>query len=574
MAVVKLLNPLDGNDEFLLSTYKSPEVISIPTIKEELNVNIPFGRLFSGDKVPTITSTIQIDETAGSEMVGDVDVIVDIRHSWVGDLKLELEHNEKRILLVLGPGGQTCSRDNLFTTTFDTGSSSNVTLTKTMSSPGLCRFQTQGLFSSEESLADFNGYPIDGNWTLRVTDVLTEKDNGRLVSWGLVIRPLEDHLIAYDPPVVPLLTASGLHEERHHRDVVADGRIAGLTVSVHLAIPFVATRAYLPTLKLMHPDGTMVVLSDDSYPLCAYGNFSYVIFDDRAASIANYTDYSCSTLYSNTTVTNDTSGGNVSRSDMALGSGLLSSGSGSGSNSGSGSGIDSNSGSGSGADSGSAFGSGMSPQRYLPTIHDLIKLNITIPIKDNLIDMLAPQSNLSLLYGKTPNGRWTLLMSSQYNWESTLVGWSLMIAREPNINHHYDPTTSTLTFTGIDSTHNYQSILRGIMYNNTKNWPNFSETRHIKTMIYDEDGAGSNSTQFGSQSYIVVHHVEIDLDPLDLTEAQAPNFAATFREHSHPIPIVDPANAILTDDGFQYGIYSLTITLRNYSNYDQEGSDS
>ena len=565
-ATVQLVNSLDGADESLKVTYTSPETLSLPVNIQDVDINLPFGQLFSGKIDDKISHSITVNNTG---IVGDVDVVVDIRHSWIGDLKLELEHANRRVLLVLSPGGQTCSRDNLFSTTFDTDSSANVTLSKSTSSPGLCQFQTQGLFSPDNSLKSFIGDPIEGQWILHITDLLPEEDNGRLVSWGLVIQPNEAHLIVSNPPVVPPLTVGGLqpYEEQHKREVDADGRITDISVHVHLTIPFIADHLYLPTLKLIHPDGTEVLLSNDKYPLCAYGNYTYLIFDDRASSMEDYTDYSCHRLYNDTS---DSYSGNGARGSGASGNGASGSGA-------SGSGA---SGSGSGSsigfaefDIGSVSGIGSGEDDIISrslTLFDILNFNVTIPTKNSLADILVPQYPLSTLKGKQLRGDWTLAVSSDYYLDSTLVGWSLRISHEPNIDSWYDVSTSTLVLDGSDSATNYQTVLRSTLYNNNNQWPDFSEIRLIKTKLYDGEEY-SNSSLPGSQSLITIHHLNIDLDPLDISKAISPNFASSFTEHGSPIPIVDSNNALLTDPVYETGIYILIITLNDYNNYNDEG---
>lgn len=533
-ATVTLLNPLDGSRESLQVTYRSSEHQSRPIIVEGLGLALPVGLLFSGKVVREISHTLSVTSTG---VVGDIDVIVDIRHSWIGDLKLELEHAQRTVLIVLSPGGQSCPRDDLHSTTFDTDSSGNLFLSKNSLSPGLCQFQTQGFFSSDESLKSFVGDPIEGDWTLRITDLLTSRDNGQLDGWGLVIRPQEAHLLVSTPPVSPVITVYSGEEKFHYRSIEADGRISDLSLTVHLAPPFVSNLTYLPTLKLVHPDGTEVTLSTQDYPLCAYGNFSYIIFDDRASSDSDYTDYSCLSLYGRNDSNMSSSG-----SDLYM--------------------------SGSGFNVSSDSGSGPELSQFIPTLQDIIDLNISIPLKSSLVNTLAPRSPLSILRGKLLSGRWTLVVSSVQ--ETTLVGWTLRIAREPNIDSQYNPMDGTLSLHGRDSPSNYQSVLSSIVYNNDRRWPNFSEDRQLVTQLYDGQ-LFSNTSIIESHSYITIHHIIIDLDPLNTTSASTPNFYTKFQEHSAPIPLLDPSSAVLRDGGFSQGLYSLVVTVRNYSNYNMEG---
>ena len=523
-ASVKIRNALDGVNEFLEVTYETTESLSVPIVAEALELSIPFGMLVSGEARQHISHSITVTDQG---VVGDVDVVVDIRHSWIGDIKLELEHADRRVLLVTSPGGSACYKDNLFSTTFDTESSDGVELSVSKVSPGLCQFEAQGLFTTDESLQGFNGDPIKGEWTLHITDLLTQKDNGRLVSWGLVIQPNEDHLIISSPAVVPGLTVGSEYtsREQHKRTVEADGRIVDMAIHLTLGISFTSSHLHLPTITLVHPDGTEVTLSDGDNPLCAYGNYTHVIFDDRALS-DTYTDYSCQRLY------------NATEEELEL-------------------------------EGSSESGSGIMEPDLLD-LFDLMDMNITIPTKTSLIDVVPSVTNLSRLRGKQLNGEWTLVIDSDYFAESTLLGWTAKVKREPNIDATYSTASNTLTLEGEDSSANYQKVLRTLYYKNTLEWPDFSEIREIETVLFDGMDY-SNASLPGSVSYIVIHHIVIDLDPLDTSSANTPNFTTSFTEHGSPVPITDPDNALLRDPANPSGLYSLVITLNNYGNINNEG---
>ena len=563
MASLQLYNVRNAASETLSVTYMSPESVSQPVIIEALGLDLPFGTLWRGEKVPMVTSTILVSEMGS---VGDVDVVVDIRHSWIGDLRIEIEHNGRRELLVLSPGGQICNRDDLFLTTFDSDTSSNVFLSKSTSSPGLCTFQSQGLFTPDGDLSSFMGDPMEGEWKLHVTDLLLENDNGRLISWSLVIQPEEVHTFVSQPSVIPPLTVSQQrrNEERHTKEIDSDGRIRDLSVTVHLGVSSIATQLYLPTLHLVHPDGTRVQLADGNVPLCAVGNFSYLVYQDRNEGM----DYTCAGL--------------LNRPQSGSGSGLSGSGltvsrMGSGNenstdepttttaNTASGNELSFASGSGSG--SGISSASGM---LLTPDFDDVIDLNISIPLKQSLADLLSPSQPLSVLTGKLVQGKWSLVVTSDNDLESTLLGWTLRIAREPNIDSFYNRNTNTLTLTGADSARNYERVLQSIVYNNIAPEPDFSIQRYMETTVYDGEAYSNVSLPF-AQSNITIHHIDIDLDPFNTTSATFPDFSVIFREHSEPIPVLDSQGAHLADEFYSTGDYILTITLKGYQNFNEEG---
>ena len=529
-ATVTIRNALDGENESLQVTYATPESLTVPIIQEALELSIPFGMLASGEARDHISHSISVSNQG---LVGDIDVILDIRHSWIGDLKLELEHADRRVLLVTSPGGPACYKDNLFSTTFDTESSDGVQLSVSKASPGLCQFESQGLFTTDESLQGFNGDPIEGEWILHITDLLSQEDNGRLVSWGLVIQPEEDHLVISSPAVVPVLTVGGKYSrhEEHTRTIEADGRIVDMAVHVTLGISFNSYHLHMPTMILKHPDGTMVTLSDGDDPLCAYGNYTHVIFDDR---YSEYEDYKCQRLYNAT----DSIDQDLELQDFSS--------------------------------SGEDFSGSGEMELDLLTFFDLVNMNLTIPIKKNLIDIVPSVDNLSLLKGKRLNGEWSLAIQSDYYTESTLLGWSIKIKREANIDASYDKASNTLNLVGDDSPASYQTVLQTLHYENSLEWPDFSKTRLIETVLFDGTDY-SNSSLPSSISLITIHHVVIDLDPFDISNADTPNFATSFTEHGSAVPIVDPNHALLSDPASQDGLYSLVITLNDYGNTDVEG---
>jgi subtilisin-like proprotein convertase family protein len=122
----------------------------------------------------TVTSRITVSGL-GSAVVEDVDVTVDIDHSWTGDLQLSLLNpSGQRVVLSDRRGGR---RDDFRDTRFDSDASIPI-------SSGTPPFR--GTFRPEGNLADFRGRPADGDWTLEVRDRAFQ-DGGTLRRWGLAI---------------------------------------------------------------------------------------------------------------------------------------------------------------------------------------------------------------------------------------------------------------------------------------------------------------------------------------------------------------------------------------------------
>jgi hypothetical protein len=564
-ATLELGNVQDGEDEVLGVTYKSPERLSLPIIAEAVDLDIPFGILWDGEEAPAISSIITVGEDS-SAAVGEVKVVVNVRHSWVGDLSIELEHNSLRKQLVLNPGGQTCQKDDLFLTTFSSYFNSQTdppSLSRTAGSPGVCVLRSQGVFTTDGDIQFFHGMSIGGEWVLHVTDNVLDEYSGRLAGWSLIIQPLETHLVESYPPVLPPLSVSGEsgYEERRVKKVTSDGRIAAMAVHVHLGVPHTAEFAFLPSLVLVHPDGTEVTLAHGIDNLCARGNYTHLIFDDRAQS----TDYSCFSLLQPQTSGSGFSGSSSGRY-LVPGSGTeagYNAFAGSASGTRSGSGVDSG---GSGIGSGSGWI--LYPENTV-TFGEAVVNITTFPTKLSMVDLLAPITPLHVLRGKRLQGEWSLVLSSQHSLKSTLFDWSLRIAREPNIDATYDASENILTLSGLDSPSNYQSVLRSIVYENKATDYEFLTPRTVTTTVFDGE-LYSDSTTNASKSYVTLHHIVLDLDPADLSNASTPDFSIRFIEHSSSVAILDQQRAILTDPTFSEGLYTLTITLTGYQNHNEE----
>ena len=105
----------------------------------------------------TYTSTINmVDDLA----VLDVNVTIDIVHTWISDLTISLQSpGGTTVVLTSGNGG---NGDDYSVTVFDDDATTSIT-------DGAPPFN--GIFKPEESLAAFNGESVQGDWILRVEDI-------------------------------------------------------------------------------------------------------------------------------------------------------------------------------------------------------------------------------------------------------------------------------------------------------------------------------------------------------------------------------------------------------------------
>lgn len=133
----------------------------------------------------TVTSSLTVASTA---TLADLNVVVNLRHTYAGDL----------ILRLVGPDGTTVtlvnrrggSGDNFTNTTFDTEAAASIV--------GAAAPFT-GSFRPEGSLSAFRGKSLTGTWRLQITDAAWF-DTGTLLSWSLVATPVATTTAATNPP--------------------------------------------------------------------------------------------------------------------------------------------------------------------------------------------------------------------------------------------------------------------------------------------------------------------------------------------------------------------------------------
>ncbi len=135
-----------------------------------------------------VTSTIAL---SGGGVVTDLNVGINITHTWVEDLTVTLTSpSGTTVTLVQRRGG---SGDNFTNTVFDDEAATAI-------STGTPPFT--GSFQPEAALSAFDGQSLAGTWTLKVVDSIGQ-DVGTLNSWSLT-RPT----VTCSPPPPP--TAAGL----------------------------------------------------------------------------------------------------------------------------------------------------------------------------------------------------------------------------------------------------------------------------------------------------------------------------------------------------------------------------
>ena len=129
-----------------------------------------------------VTDTITVSD---SFRVGDLDVSLQVDHTWVNDLVITIEHvdTNKSATLISRPNrssGGWCPHDDI-EATFDDEAASTPTCN---SPPPAIAGDAQPL----SPLSVFDGDDVSGTWRIRVVDAIAG-DSGTLVSWCLFPTP-------------------------------------------------------------------------------------------------------------------------------------------------------------------------------------------------------------------------------------------------------------------------------------------------------------------------------------------------------------------------------------------------
>jgi len=156
------------------------------------------------------TTSVQTATVTGA--VVDVNVQVNLTHTWDGDLRLKLAHGATTISLCTNRGG---SGDNFSNTIFDDEAATSITA----GSPPFA-----GTYRPEQVLSAFDGAAASGNWTLTVQDTAGQ-DQGTLISWRLFVQT------PTQPPVSQDVNSNGIPDECEcptcKGDVNGDGSVDG-----------------------------------------------------------------------------------------------------------------------------------------------------------------------------------------------------------------------------------------------------------------------------------------------------------------------------------------------------------
>ncbi len=158
-------------------TYGFSKNVGQAAVPGDLPITIPDG---SG----SATSYFAV---AQNDILSDVNVRVEISHTWVGDLTVQLRSPSGTTITLLDrPGVPSstygCSDDNL-NVTFDDASGVNL--------EGYCAGSTpwySGVAAPAQALSAFNGQSTQGTWQLIVSDAVSA-DEGTIIDWEILSTP-------------------------------------------------------------------------------------------------------------------------------------------------------------------------------------------------------------------------------------------------------------------------------------------------------------------------------------------------------------------------------------------------
>ncbi|MEM7185030.1 MAG: proprotein convertase P-domain-containing protein, partial [Bacteroidota bacterium] len=124
-----------------------------------------------GPNAGTVTNSVIT--ITNDVMVNDLNVNLNIDHTWVGDLTISLiAPDNTTVVLADGVCGDC---DNMVNVTFDDEAADPITgATDPITGP----------YQPEGNLSDFDGIPTIGDWTLRIVDNANQ-DGGELLDWTL-----------------------------------------------------------------------------------------------------------------------------------------------------------------------------------------------------------------------------------------------------------------------------------------------------------------------------------------------------------------------------------------------------
>ena len=235
--IVEVSSSLPGTDTVI--NFFSP--VTWVITEEALNVGEDFGDPIylpdgSGVSYETTVNIQAFDATATLDDDDFEEICIEIEHSYLGDLQLELTspNGSTVILHSYGSGGTSTwlgnALDNDATETpgecweycwsvnaeFSTFGNS---LSNTIIAPNGSPSMAPGSYSPEGDFSDFEGSSANGVWTLTITDNLSI-DNGFICAWGITMNVVGEEEEVIVDSLVPEILSYGWYCEEEPSSIV------------------------------------------------------------------------------------------------------------------------------------------------------------------------------------------------------------------------------------------------------------------------------------------------------------------------------------------------------------------
>lgn len=140
-------------------------------------------------------------EIHNPRFIANADVSINVSHTWIGDLLIQLIHQPsgRSITLINRPGypesANGCDGDDIISI-LDDEISLPVENKCAPFSPSI-----GGIYKPQQPLSEFTGETIEGTWILRVIDQ-SRGDNGRLNDWCLFVQASDIPITPVPPPII------------------------------------------------------------------------------------------------------------------------------------------------------------------------------------------------------------------------------------------------------------------------------------------------------------------------------------------------------------------------------------
>ncbi len=198
-----------------------------------------------------VSDTINVQE---SKILSGLKVDLRLDHTWVGDLKVQLEHipSQANVVLMDRPGvppGNGCSQDNI-NASFDDGAATSVETTCHPQGPAI-----SGTVRPEEPLLTFKNRNLQGEWRLLVSDHASG-DTGLLKEWCLVPETAIQEIEVAPPPTQGNIQTSN-QQDTYAFQVDKEGAIRILVEGSAQLRVTLQTAETPPTVIASNGDGTV-----------------------------------------------------------------------------------------------------------------------------------------------------------------------------------------------------------------------------------------------------------------------------------------------------------------------------